>query len=52
MRSDLALHLSALSGIPLTDNLEKYLGFPFIHGRLMKDMFKEVFETVKNWLEG
>lgn len=40
--------LSSLAGLPLT----KYLGIPYIHGRITNIMYKQVLERVKSRLEG
>ena len=45
-----ALHFRC--GIPLTDNLGKYLGVPLIHSKMDKRTFKDVLEKTQNRLSG
>lgn len=44
--------LSNHSGIPLTQNLGKYLGSPLLHTRISKHNFNEVLEKLKSRLSG
>lgn len=44
--------LAQLAGIPLTKNLERYLGVPSIHGRVLKGTFLATLERIKARLEG
>ncbi|XP_075508178.1 uncharacterized protein LOC142545090 [Primulina tabacum] len=44
--------LSTASGIPLTDDLGKYLGVSSIHGRANNNLYKQVLDRIKSRLEG
>ncbi|WCJ39802.1 RNA-directed DNA polymerase (reverse transcriptase) [Euphorbia peplus] len=48
--SELAKNLSAISGIPITDNLGMYLGMSIIHGRLNKTSFHHILGRVNSRL--
>lgn len=48
----LASGISNILGIPLTNNLGKYLGVPIIHGRVTKQTYSEVLEKVQSRLSG
>ncbi|XP_038687586.1 uncharacterized protein LOC119986972 [Tripterygium wilfordii] len=47
-----ASDISRLSGIPLTDNLGKYLGTPSIHGRVSSKEYQYVVDRISSRLEG
>lgn len=49
---DKARNLSNCCGIPLTNNLGKYLGVPLLHHRANKDHFKNIIERVQSRLAG
>lgn len=51
--SDLqAMYLSNLAGIPLTNDLGRYLGVPSIHGRVCASSFEAVLDRLRGRLEG
>ncbi|KAL7218868.1 hypothetical protein ACSBR2_012022 [Camellia fascicularis] len=47
-----ARELSFKCGIPLTENLGKYLGVPLIHGRVNRGHFSTILEKMQNRLAG
>lgn len=52
MGRDLASSLSAMSHVPLTDNLGKHFRVPSIHGWVTKHLYEEVIYRVSGRLEG
>ncbi|XP_073049691.1 uncharacterized protein [Primulina eburnea] len=48
----LANSISTFAGIPLTNDLGRYLGVPSIHERVKGSLFKQVLEKLKARLEG
>lgn len=52
VEQSLAAILSDKSGIPPTSDLGKCLGVPSIHGRVTRNMYKQVLDWVKSRLEG
>lgn len=44
--------ISETFGIPLTQNLGKYLGMPSIHGRVIANTFKYLLDKVHSRLAG
>ena len=49
---EVVLRISALSGMPITTKLEKYLGIPFIMGRTNTKTFQYLQEQIEGCLEG
>ncbi|CAL5362434.1 unnamed protein product [Camellia sinensis] len=47
-----ASSLSSQCGIPLTQNLGKYLGSPMLHGRVNRTLFRDTMEKLKLRLSG
>ena len=48
----IAKELSSFSGIPLTNDMGRYLGVPSIHGRVTGNMYSSIIERVFSRLEG
>ncbi|XP_028055196.1 uncharacterized protein LOC114259389 [Camellia sinensis] len=48
----LAKSISSSSGIPLTQDLGKYLGSPLLHKRVTKSTFNDILEKMKTKLSG
>ena len=50
--SNPACKLSLMSGIPITEHLDTYLGSPVVKGRQSKDHYKHVIERIQARLAG
>ena len=48
----MALKISDLSKIPITNNLDKYLGTPSITGRVQEGFFQHMMERIEGKLDG
>ena len=49
---EVVLRISALSGMPISTKLEKYLGIPSIMGRMKTKTFQYLQERIEGCLEG
>lgn len=47
-----AQRITALAGMPSTENLGKYLGIPSIHGRVTNNMFNPILDKIDARLDG
>ena len=52
VKEAVALRISALSKIPITTNLDRYLGTPSITGRMKMDTFHHILDRIEGRLEG
>lgn len=47
-----AQDINRIFGFQLTNNLEKYLRLPFVHGRVNKSIYSYLVDKVQNKLNG